>query len=281
MRLFVTGGSSPLGERTLPLLAGAGHSLECLARSDEAVARVEAAGGAAVRGDLGEASWHQRARRADGFVHLAGIRLAQLVLPVLDGQGPLVAISSASAANPAHPLSATVAEHERLLLGRRPDAVVLRPTMIYGSARDRNLRNLARVVARLPVVPRAVGGGLIQPVFVDDVGAAVAGALEGRAGRGVVEAGGADAVPLDRLLELLAAGLGRRRVPVPVPLGVASGAIRRFGVGNRSRALHALEMLSYDRAVAPLQEALLGRPATRLAEGVPAALRSYGLAPAR
>lgn len=277
MRLFVTGGSSPLGERTLPLLVDAGHALMCLARSEEAAGRVEAAGGTVVRGDLADGSWHEQARAADGFIHLAGIRFAPQVLPALGGEGALVAISSASATNPGHPLAATVAEHERILLGRRPDAVVLRPTMIYGSPRDRNLRRLAHLVERLPAVPRVVGGGLIQPVFVDDVAAAVAGGLAGRGERGVVEAGGADAVSFDGLLQLLAVELGRRRLPVPVPLGLLSGVIGRLGVGHRSRALHALEMLSYDRVVRSLTEDLLSRPPTPLRQGVPAALRRYGL----
>jgi uncharacterized protein YbjT (DUF2867 family) len=261
MRLFVTGGSSPLGERTLPLLVGAGHSLECLARSDEAAARVEAAGGTAVRGDLQDSSWHERGRSADGFVHMAGIRLAPSVLPGLGQDCALVAVSSASAANPAHPLAAAVEEHERFLLQRRPDGVVLRPTMIYGSARDRNLRSLARLVARLPVVPRVVGGGLIQPVFVDDVAAAIVGALDDRAPPGILEAGGADVVALDTLLELLAVGMHKRRVSVPVPLGVVSNAIRRMGVGHRSRALHAVEMLCHDRLVDRLGE--IGRASCR------------------
>jgi nucleoside-diphosphate-sugar epimerase len=56
---------------------------------------------------------------------------------------------------------------------------ILRPTMIYGSARDRNIYRLIRYLAQYPVIP-VIGDGrsLQQPVYVDDLAKAVVGLLQ-------------------------------------------------------------------------------------------------------
>jgi nucleoside-diphosphate-sugar epimerase len=72
MRWFVTGASGWIGTQTVAELLGAGHEVVGLARSDASVARLEAAGAIAVRGDLDEpAGLAQAAADADGVIHLA------------------------------------------------------------------------------------------------------------------------------------------------------------------------------------------------------------------
>ena len=59
------------------------------------------------------------------------------------------------------------------------DWTILRPTMIYGDAGDRNLSRLLIRLSRAPVLPvPAVGGCLHQPVHVADVAGAMLAALE-------------------------------------------------------------------------------------------------------
>jgi nucleoside-diphosphate-sugar epimerase len=63
--------------------------------------------------------------------------------------------------------------------GMEGDWTILRPTMIYGYAGDRNMSRLIRFVARSPVVPLPGGGeALVQPVHVDDLARAAVDALE-------------------------------------------------------------------------------------------------------
>ena len=58
------------------------------------------------------------------------------------------------------------------------DYTLLRPTMIYGNARDRNICRLVRYIKKWPVLP-VFGSGefLLQPIHVDDVAQAIVKAL--------------------------------------------------------------------------------------------------------
>lgn len=72
MRVFVTGASGWIGTPTVAELVGAGHEVVGLARSDASAAKVEAAGGTVLRGDLTSVdALAAAAREADAVVHLA------------------------------------------------------------------------------------------------------------------------------------------------------------------------------------------------------------------
>ena len=63
-----------------------------------------------------------------------------------------------------------------LASGRR--GVMLHPTMIYGAQGEDNVRRLARLLRRLPVVPLPGGGrALVQPIYQDDVTTCLRAAL--------------------------------------------------------------------------------------------------------
>ena len=72
MRVFVTGASGGIGSAVIEELVAHGHEALGLARSDASAAKVEAAGGTAIRGGLGDLeTLTAAATETDGSIHLA------------------------------------------------------------------------------------------------------------------------------------------------------------------------------------------------------------------
>src|SRR5207237_153263 len=111
---------------------------------------------------------------------------------------------------------------EKLVLAAMPDAVILRPSVVFGPEDDffNKFASIARFVPALPLI----GGGKtrFQPVFAGDVAAAFAAAVAGETKAGTVyELGGPEALTFRALMEYVLATIERRRLLVPIPFGLA------------------------------------------------------------
>ncbi len=114
------------------------------------------------------------------------------------------------------------AEAERLVLAAQPQAVIMRPSVIFGPEDDffNRFAALARISPALPLI----GGGTtrFQPVFVGDVAAAIAEAVDGNARGGTVyELGGPEVRTFEQLMQYVLATIERKRLLVPVPFFAA------------------------------------------------------------
>lgn len=272
-RVLLTGGSSPLGDVLVPQLV-CSHNVVATARSDAAAARLAQYGVEVVRYDL-QSSCPPPLPPAAAVVHLAGIGLAEPLVRLVEAVRPslTVVVSSASATVRGHPRREAVLAGEGLLRAAADGVVVLRPTMIYGSWRDRNVRKLWERMRRLPFVPRVRGGGWFQPVLADDVCAAVLDVLS-QPRRGVLPVAGPEPVRLDDVLDGLAQALGRRRLGPAVPLDLVAALLRRApATGSRTR--HAVEMLQIDRSMPSPGAVGLSYAPTPLVDGLRLAVRRY------
>ena len=103
---------------------------------------------------------------------------------------------------------------EQQIRGCGLDWTILRPTMIYGAAGDRNLSRLLRLLSRSPVLPvPATGECLHQPVHVADVAAAVLAAVQRPAAIGsLYNVAGPEPLPVRRTAAYLRPG-GRQQDP--------------------------------------------------------------------
>lgn len=103
---------------------------------------------------------------------------------------------------------------------------ILRPTMIYGAARDRNIARLLRFLKRSPVFPLC-GNALWQPIYVEDLADAVVSALDNAAtARQTYNVAGAEPLRFADLVREAARAVGRHVVLVPMPLEAAVLAAR-------------------------------------------------------
>jgi uncharacterized protein YbjT (DUF2867 family) len=111
---------------------------------------------------------------------------------------------------------------ERLVLAAQPQAVIMRPSVIFGPEDDffNRFAALARISPALPLV----GGGAtrFQPVFVGDVAAAIAEAVDGNAKGGTIyELGGPEVLTFEQLMRYVLATIERKRLLIPVPFFAA------------------------------------------------------------
>src|SRR5262249_29124826 len=118
---------------------------------------------------------------------------------------------------------------------------ILRPTMIYGTARDRNMARLIRYVQRWPVIPVfGSGRARYQPVHVGDVAAAALACLRCRESeKKVYTVSGASVLTLDAIIDTVCRLLGRRVARVHVPAAPVAGlmqALERRGLRLPLRA---------------------------------------------
>ena len=234
MRLLVTGGSGFLGGYVLAEAARRGHSCVALARSPEAAQTVAELGATPLPGDLDNgAALPAIFVRAgcDALVNLAslGFGHAPGIVRAAERAGlnraVFVSTTAVTTTLPARSKEVRLAaEGEIRISGLR--WTILRPTMIYGAAGDRNLSRLLLLLARLsrapvPLVAPVPGGGrqLQQPVHVADLAGAVLTAVERRAAaRRRYDVAGPEPMTFADVLRGSATAVGRRVHLVPVPL---------------------------------------------------------------
>jgi NADH dehydrogenase len=131
---------------------------------------------------------------------------------------------SALGANPesASDYARTKAEAEMAVREVKPDAVIVRPSVVFGSGDD-FLNQFARMAQTSPALP-LIGGGQtkFQPVYVGDVAEAIARcASDPGAAQRTFELGGPAVMTFEDVLKLVLRETQRKRALVPLPFSVA------------------------------------------------------------
>ncbi|MEO9778478.1 MAG: complex I NDUFA9 subunit family protein [Sedimentitalea sp.] len=109
---------------------------------------------------------------------------------------------------------------EAAVLKFMPDAVILRPSVIFG-AEDQFFNRFAGMARMGPILPIAAGDTRFQPVYVDDVAKAAVKAVTGDAAPGVYELGGPEIKTMRALIAQMLDVISRRRVVVNMPFWMA------------------------------------------------------------
>lgn len=158
------------------------------------------------------------------------------------------------------------------------ELTVLRPSVIFG-AHDRFLNLFARLQAVFPVMPLAGAHARFQPVWVDDVAAAMVRSLQrsvlrqpsaGAAVR-IAEACGPDVYTLKELVQMAAqfsganGGRGRPVIALPEWMGRLQALLMEFAPGPTLMSRDNLDSMKVDN----------------VATGLVPGLQALGIAPAR
>jgi nucleoside-diphosphate-sugar epimerase len=225
MKVFVTGATGFTGSRTVPLLLEKGWEVHCLYR---------------------ESSNRSYLPQPEIHWHLGNLEDQQQLTECMQGSQTLVNIASLGFGH-AEPIvkAAQTAGIERAIfisttaiftkLNSRSKNTrlaaeftiqnsdlaytILRPTMIYGSQRDRNMYRLIRWLQRIPLIPIfGKGNHLQQPVFVDDVANAILMCLDQPKTIGKsYNIAGQKALTYNEVIDTVAAGIDRKILRIYLP----------------------------------------------------------------
>jgi NADH dehydrogenase len=301
-RVTVFGGSGFLGRRIALRLAGDGAEVRVAVRHPERAARLgrlgtpgqitaawadvwdeptvapALAGAAAVVNTVGH--YVERGDASFEAIHGQGARHVAAAARAA-GVPRLVHISGIGA-DPGSdsPYIRARATGERLVREAFPAATILRPSVMFGPDHDflKRLAGLARVLPALPLF--GAGDVRLQPVYVDDVAAAVVKALATPAAAGkLYELGGPRVYSYKELVQLVLAQTGRRRLLLPVPYFVWDVlAALTAPLPSPPISRDQVKLMQKDNVVSPgaLTFADLGITPTALETVAPSYLRRHG-----
>jgi uncharacterized protein YbjT (DUF2867 family) len=163
----------------------------------------------------------ERGRQRFDLVQAYGAKQVALAASAFGAKVIHVSAIGASENSPSH-YAQSKAAGEKAVLAAVPDAVIFRPSVVFGPEDDffNRFASMARFLPALPLV----GGGhtRFQPVYVGDVAEAIASAVESKARAGTVyELGGPEVHTMKDIMEYVLATIERKRLLLPLPFGLA------------------------------------------------------------
>lgn len=122
--------------------------------------------------------------------------------------------------------AASKGKGEEEVLRHRPDAMVLRPSVMFGNG-DGSYTRFAGLAGFGPLMAIAGGKTKMQPVFVEDVATAAVMGAEGKAEGGIYELGGPDVLTVREIVGQVLQVIHKRRGVINLPFwmaGIVGGA---------------------------------------------------------
>ena len=245
MTVLVTGGTGFVGSRVVHALRAHGNEVRALVRRPERAGALRTLGVELAAGDVTDAASLEAATAGcTHVVHLVSILTGapeEFDRVMTRGTQSLVAAARDAGVERLVLMSALGTDErtkslvpyygakwamEQEVAGSGLAFTILRPSFVFGKGGA--LATFMKQVRYSPVVT-VIGDGSqrIQPIWVDDVAEYFARSLElPDAANRTFELGGRDVVTWDELYRRIAATLGKRRLIVHVPFGVARAGAR-------------------------------------------------------
>lgn len=203
-------------------------------------------------------------------IHVMGAR-AVAHAATAAGVGALVHVSAIGAdPDSASDYGRSKGDGEAAVRAAFPGAIVVRPSIIFGRE-DAFINRFAGMIEKAPVVPVVRSNTRFQPVFVADVGDAVAALIDGTHAGETFDLAGPDIMTMGEIIRWIATTIRRDPAIVALP-DIAGALIARAGfVPGAPITWDQWLMLQHDNVAAPGAKGLadLGITATPLAAVAP------------
>jgi nucleoside-diphosphate-sugar epimerase len=226
--LFITGITGLTGRFLLDALRDAGYDgpIRCLVRERSDISWIRDPDVELYKGDVTDVgSLAPGLQGADGVVHLVNIRSSPQIIRACREAGVkrAVFVNTTGIYSKYQKYSGEYKILEQGIQQSGLDYTMIRPTMIYGNQRDKNIHKLVLVINRYPVVPMiGTGNSLMQPIYAQDLARSVASAWLSPAAVGkAYNVAGKEPVAYATILYLISDVLKKRRAFIKVPYGLA------------------------------------------------------------
>jgi uncharacterized protein YbjT (DUF2867 family) len=236
MHVLVTGGTGLVGRAAVNSLISRGHTVRLMSRHAERDAQQWEEGVEAHQGSVAsDDDVRGAAEGCEAVLHVAGVvdeDPPQVTFEEINVEGTrrmvreseragvrrFIYVSSLAAERGSSDYHRSKAAGEEATRAFRGNWLIVRPGNVYGPG-DEVISTLLGMVRKLPAVP-VLGGGddAFQPVWVEDVGEALAMAVEWEEpARQALDLAGVETTNMNELLDLLEALTDKSPVRVPVP----------------------------------------------------------------
>ena len=191
-------------------------------------------------------------------------RIARLA--AAEGVGQIVHISAIGAdAESDSDYARTKAEGEAAIQSHRPDAMILRPSVVFGPE-DQFFNRFAAMTRLGPVLPVVGADTKFQPVYVDDLAQAAVMGVLGQAEGGVYEIGGPDVSTFRELMDQMLEVIQRRRLVMNIPFPIARVMAGCFAIGSFLTAGLVKGPITSDQVVSLRSDNVVSEDARGLAD---------------
>ncbi|MDT9598197.1 complex I NDUFA9 subunit family protein [Sphingosinicella rhizophila] len=297
----VFGGGGFVGRYVVQALHRSGARIRIAERNPRRAYFLKPLGGVGqtqfVRAEIGDAAAVRRAvQGSTAVINLVGILDGDMEAVHVDGArnvaeaaaqagaGALVHMSAIGADPESESLyGRTKGQGEQAVRAAFPQATIMRPSIIFGHE-DHFINRFAGMARLMPVMPVIRGPVRFQPVYVGDVGRAIAAAALDRLGHGAktYELGGPQLFTMRALMEWVCRTTGHDRTLVDVPDPIARLIARLTGwAPGAPITWDQWLMLQKDNVVSPGAKGLEAfgltkTPLDTIAEGWIASYRRHG-----
>ncbi|MDX9688898.1 MAG: NAD-dependent epimerase/dehydratase family protein [Alphaproteobacteria bacterium] len=189
-------------------------------------------------------------------LHIAGIQLSERLVTAGKEKGVerFILVHTTGRFSKYRQASADYIRIEDKLIADNPNLTILRPTMIYGSSRDKNIWKLIGFLARHRFFPLfGSGQNLMQPVHARDLAKAYLGVLTAKEKTMGKQYNLPGAAPLTyrQLLEIVATGLNKKIIFLSLPLWLSVllvGGARLVCLGHFPISVEQVLRMNEDKA---------------------------------
>jgi len=249
--ILLTGATGFLGEFVLRGLIEKGYDVTCFVRETSNLETIKELGAQYVYGELdNQSSICDALKGKDALINIASLGFGHCpdIIKSCEDMNVkrAVFISTTGIFTKLNPDSKSVRlEAERLIKESRLDYTILRPTMIYGTPKDRNMWRLIKYLKSLRIIPILGDGNYLQqPVYVKDLANVIIKAYENDVSiKKAYNISGAKAITYNEVIDITARALGRKVAKMHIPMQLSYKLLRLYEKIARKPKLKAEQVL--------------------------------------